>query len=126
VTPSPLVLVVEDSMQNYLLVEKVLVRGGYRVQHAGDGAAGVRAAETEAPDLVLLDLHLPVLDGFEAFRQLRTMPALADVPIVAVTADVIRGDRERVLEAGFDGYLAKPFHIDELVELVRELCPVAG
>lgn len=119
----PLVLSVEDNPQNSMLVQKVLAGAGYRVVHASDGPAGVRAATDHAPDLILLDIHLPGFDGFEALRRMRALPGLARVPILALTADVLRGDRESILRAGFDDYLAKPYRIDELLALVRQHCP---
>lgn len=120
----PLVLCVEDNPQNYLLVEKVLGKAGYRIVHAVDGPAALRAAEVDKPDMVLLDIHLPGFDGIETLRRLRKMPAMAKVPVIALTADVLRGDRDAILAAGFDDYLAKPYRIDELLALVQARCPL--
>lgn len=119
----PFVLCVEDNPQNFLLVEKVLCQAGYRVAHAIDGPAALRSAEATTPDIVLLDIHLPGFDGFETLRRLRKIPAMARVPVVALTADVLWGDRNAMLAAGFDDYLAKPYRIDELLVLVQARCP---
>jgi len=124
--PGRLVLSVEDNPQNAMLVEKVLGGVGYRVVHAVDGPAALRAAGHERPDLVLLDIHLPGFDGFETLRRLRALPGLEKVPVLALTADVLRGDRSAILAAGFDDYLPKPYRITELVEMVGKHCPAAG
>lgn len=118
-----MVLCVEDNPQNFMLVDKVLGRAGYDVVHAIDGPAALRSAEARTPHLVLLDIHLPGFDGFETLRRLREMPEMARVPVIALTADVLRGDRKAILDAGFDEYLAKPYRIDELLALVRARCP---
>jgi CheY-like chemotaxis protein len=121
-----LVLSVEDNPQNSMLVDKVLRGAGYRVVHAVDGPAALRAAGGERPDLVLLDIHLPGFDGFEALRRLRALPGLEKVPMLALTADVLRGDRNAILAGGFDDYLPKPYRIDELLAMVERHCPRAG
>lgn len=121
---APLVLCVEDNAQNSMLVEKVLGRAGYRVVHAFDGPGALRAAGKERPDIVLLDIHLPGFDGFEALRRLRAMPGLVGVPVLALTADVLIGDRKAILGHGFDDYLPKPYRIDELLAMVEQHCPV--
>lgn len=118
-----LVLSVEDNPQNSMLVDKVLTGAGYRVVHAVDGPAALRLAGAERPDVVLLDIHLPGFDGFEALRRLRAMPALQGVPMLALTADVLRGDRSAILASGFDDYLPKPYRIDELLTMVQRHCP---
>ena len=120
----PVVLCVEDSPQNFMLVDKVLTAAGYRVVHAIDGLAALRAAEAQRLDIVLLDIHLPGFDGFEVLRRMRAMPSLQGLPILALTADVLREDRDAILAAGFDEYLAKPYRIDELLALVKAHCPV--
>ena len=121
----PVVLCVEDNPQNFLLVDKVLSQEGYRVLHAIDGPAALRSAEAQPPDIVLLDIHLPGIDGFETLRRLRALPGLARVPILALTADVLRGDRNAIMSEGFDDYLAKPYRIDELLALVQAHCPLS-
>ncbi|WP_109210703.1 MULTISPECIES: response regulator [Microbacterium] len=108
------VLVVEDNPLNLKLVRDVLTASGYEVLPAETGEEGVTLATTCEPDLVLMDLQLPDIDGFEALRRLREDPALATVPVVAVTAFAMREDRERASRSGFDGYLEKPISIRDL------------
>jgi two-component system, cell cycle response regulator DivK len=113
------ILVVEDNERNLKLLRDVLEYAGYDVRVARTGEDGVTLAVKEPPDLVLMDLQLPGIDGMEAFRQLRASPRTADVPVVAVTAQAMRQDRERVLEAGFDGYVEKPISVRAFPEQVR-------
>lgn len=108
------VLVVEDNPLNLKLVRDVLTASGYDVLPALTGEEGVTLATTCEPDLVLMDLQLPDFDGYEALRRLREDPALASVPVVAVTAFAMREDRERARKSGFDGYLEKPISIRDL------------
>jgi CheY-like chemotaxis protein len=120
------VLSVEDNPQNAMLVDRVLKGAGYEVVHAADGPAAVRAATARPFDVVLLDLHLPGFDGIEALRRLRALPGYEKVPMLALTADVLRGDKNAILAAGFDDYLPKPYRIDELLEMVKQHCPLEG
>ena len=108
------VLVVEDNPLNMKLVRDVLIASGYDVLPAVTGEEGVALATTCEPDLVLMDLQLPDFDGYEALRRLRADPALAAVPVVAVTAFAMQEDRERARRSGFDGYLEKPISIRDL------------
>jgi two-component system cell cycle response regulator DivK len=105
---SPRILVIEDNALNLKLVRDVLEHAGYDVGSAATGELGVAAAATAPPDLVLLDLQLPGIDGHETLRRLRAEVLPADVPVVAVTALAMSEDRERASRAGFDGYLEKP------------------
>jgi two-component system cell cycle response regulator DivK len=105
---SPRILVIEDNALNLKLVRDVLEHAGYDVGSAATGELGVAAAATAPPDLVLLDLQLPGIDGHETLRRLRAEVLPADVPVVAVTALAMAEDRERASRAGFDGYLEKP------------------
>ena len=102
------ILIVEDNPLNLKLVRDVLTVSGYDVVAAPSGEEGVTLAQTCAPDLVLMDIQLPGIDGYEALRMLRQNPQLDSVPVVAVTAFAMREDRERASRAGFDGYLASP------------------
>jgi len=102
------ILVIEDNPANMELVRYVLEAFGYGVSAAVDGESGIELARAERPDLVICDLQLPGIDGIEVARRLKTLPALAGVPLIAVTAYAMVGDRERVLAAGFDGYISKP------------------
>jgi two-component system cell cycle response regulator DivK len=102
------ILVVEDNERNLKLLRDVLEYAGYDVRVARTAEDGITLAVKEPPDLVLMDLQLPGMDGMEALRQLRENPRTADIPVVAVTAQAMKQDRERALDAGFDGYLEKP------------------
>jgi CheY-like chemotaxis protein len=120
------ILVVEDNELNLKLVRDVLGYAGYEVVEARTGEQGVELAAECLPDLVLMDLQLPGIDGIEALRQLRASPLTQDVPVVAVTAFAMREDRERALRAGFDGYLEKPFGVHELAGQVRSYLPTGS
>jgi len=113
------ILVVEDNERNLKLLRDVLEYAGYDVRVARTGEDGVTLAVKEPPDLVLMDLQLPGIDGMEALRQLRASPRTADIPVVAVTAQAMKQDRERVLQAGFDGYVEKPISVRAFPEQVR-------
>ena len=102
------VLLVEDNADNRAIYTDVLEHAGYRVVTAADGEAGVHLACELHPDLILMDISMPVMDGFLATRLLRADPGTRDIPIIAVTAHAMEGDRETALHSGFDGYLAKP------------------
>jgi two-component system cell cycle response regulator DivK len=114
-----LILIIEDNERNLKLVRDVLQFNGFRTAEARTAEDGLALASTRPPDLVLLDLQLPGIDGIEAFRQLRGSPPTAHIPVVAVTAFAMKDDRERVLRAGFDGYLEKPISVRELPDQVR-------
>jgi two-component system cell cycle response regulator DivK len=113
VTPRK-ILVVEDNPLNLKLVRDVLQFSGYDVIEARSGEEGVRAAEADRPDLVLMDLQLPDIDGIEALHRLRQGTLGRDVPVVAVTAFAMEQDRERASKAGFDGYVEKPISVRDL------------
>lgn len=115
---SPTILYVEDNQDNRVLVRRVLEAEGYRVLEAADGPTGVELACAMHPALILMDINLPELDGFQATARLKMMPELRDVPIVALTANVMKGDREKTLEAGCSGYIQKPIDIDLLPEQI--------
>lgn len=111
---SATVLVVEDNALNLKLVRDVLGHAGYRVLEAGDAERGLELARAGAPDLILMDVQLPGIDGVEALRRLRADAATASIPVVALTALAMKDDRERFLSAGFDGYLEKPVSVPDL------------
>lgn len=115
------VLYIEDNPENRLLVRRVLEAEGYTVKEAADGPSGLETAAEEAPDLILLDINLPEVDGYDLASQFRDMPSLRKVPILAVTANVMKGDRERTLEAGCDGYIPKPIDIDRLPQQIARV-----
>lgn len=114
------ILYVEDNPQNMRLVRKILKHAGYTVVEAEDGLTGIDVAESERPDLILMDVNLPDIDGLEATQRIRKMPEIASIPIIALTANAMVGDREKALEAGCDGYLPKPISKSDLVKTVEE------
>jgi two-component system, cell cycle response regulator DivK len=117
-----LILIIEDNARNLELVRDVLEFHGFRTLDAADAATGIALAITHRPDLVLMDIQLPGLDGVGAVRQLRMHPATHAVPVVALTAFAMEEDRERFRSAGFDGYISKPIDIKALPDQVRRHC----
>jgi len=115
------VLVVEDNLQNLKLAVLVLQKAGYAALSATSGEAGLRSAREERPDLILMDIQMPGMDGLTVTRLLREDPDTASMKVVALTALAMKGDAERILSAGFDGYLAKPFKYTELVDMVNRM-----
>jgi two-component system, cell cycle response regulator DivK len=115
------VLVVEDTEDNRQILRDLLTAAGYEVLEAVDGEAGVAMAACHKPDLVLMDIQLPLIDGYEATRRMKAAPALQHIPIVAVTSYALSGDEEKARAAGCDGYIAKPFSPRQLLGKVREL-----
>jgi two-component system cell cycle response regulator DivK len=120
------ILVVEDNEKNMKLFRDVLVATGYRTLEATTGIEAIDLASEHTPDLVLMDIQLPDLDGVQALRRLREDQRTAGIPVLALTAQAMRGDRERFLAAGFDGYLSKPVDVRELIGTVRDHCRGAG
>jgi two-component system cell cycle response regulator DivK len=116
------VLVVEDNEKNMKLFRDVLQATGYTPLEASSGEEALALAAASAPALVLMDIQLPDIDGSEALRRLREDERTAGIPVLALTAQAMAGDRERFLAAGFDGYLSKPVDIPELVATVRRYC----
>ena len=116
------ILIVEDNEKNMKLVRDVLQATGYRTLEATTGEEAIELSLSQAPALVLMDVQLPGIDGVEALERLRQNERTASIPVLALTAQAMSGDRERFLEAGFDGYLAKPVDVGELIEAVREHC----
>ena len=116
------ILVVEDNEKNMKLFRDVLQASGYETVEATTGEAAIELARSSGPALVLMDVQLPGMDGLEALSHLRDDERTASIPVLALTAQAMRGDRERFLEAGFDGYLSKPVDVIELVNAVREGC----
>ncbi|HXH83811.1 MAG TPA: response regulator [Candidatus Tectomicrobia bacterium] len=116
-----LILIVEDNDKNRKLVRDVLGARGYRCLEAETGEDGVRLAREHRPALVLMDIQLPGIDGIEALRRLRAEPALAGIPVIAVTASAMTHDRQRILAAGFDGYQSKPISVRPFLDAVRDM-----
>ena len=113
------ILVVEDNERNLKLLRDVLEYAGYDVRVARTAEDGITLAVSEPPDLVLMDLQLPGIDGMEALRRLRESSRTADIPVVAVTAQAMKQDRERALDAGFNGYVEKPITVRAFPDQVR-------
>ena len=109
------ILLVEDNEMNRDMLSRRLVRNGYEVSHAKDGQQGVNMALSERPDLILMDMSLPVIDGWEATRRLKANDATRRIPVIALTAHAMAGDREKAMEAGCDDYDTKPVEITRLV-----------
>ena len=112
------ILVIEDNDKNRKLARDVLVHRGYRVAEAASAEDGLRMAGESPPDLVLMDIHLPGMNGIEALAQLRAQPATRSIPVIAFTASVMPQDRHTITSAGFDGFLSKPIAIKELTETI--------
>lgn len=119
----PRILYVEDNEDNVYMLTRRLKRHGFEVMTARDGEQGVAVARSEHPDLILMDLNMPVLDGWEATRRLKSAPETEAIPIIALSAHAMSGDRERALEAGCDDYDTKPVRIDSLMSKIRTLLP---
>jgi two-component system cell cycle response regulator DivK len=117
------ILVVEDQEDNRRIIRDLLMNAGYELIEATDGAAGVRQAETERPDLILMDIQLPVLDGHEATRRIKQNAALRAIPIVVVTSYALSGDDAKATAAGADAYVAKPFSPRQLLATIRKFLP---
>jgi two-component system cell cycle response regulator DivK len=117
------ILVVEDHEDNRQILRDLLEAAGLKMIEAHDGEAAVCLAASERPDLILMDIQLPVLDGYEATRRIRTDPALRAIPIIAVTSYALSGDEDKVLAAGCDAYVAKPYSPRELLAKIRQFLP---
>ena len=120
------ILVVEDNPKNLKLVRDVLQYCGYEVLEATSGEDGVRLAVEESPDLILMDLQLPGIDGVEALRQIRASDRTHRVPVVAVTAFAMDHDREHALDSGFSGYVEKPISVRRLPQQIRDFLSLGG
>lgn len=115
------VLYVEDNDDNVYVLKSRLSRAGFKVVIAADGAQGVEMAASEQPDLILMDLSLPVLDGWEATRRIKAAPETRHIPVIAITAHAMTGDREKALAAGCDDFDTKPVDLPRLLEKIRAL-----
>ena len=120
-----LVLYIEDNFHNRRIVNKILSSRGYTVAEAEDGLSGLEMVRDMKPPLVLLDIGLPGMDGLEVVGHIRSDAELRTIPVIALTASAMRGDRERFLEAGCDGYLSKPIHVMELLKIVETHYPAS-
>jgi len=115
------ILIVEDNPQNMRLLEMLLGAKGYTLLKAIDGEEAVNLATSERPDLIIMDIQLPKMNGLEATRQLRQSPDFSHTPIIAITAYAMKGDREKLLAAGCDAYLSKPINTRELPGIISEM-----
>ena len=116
-----LILIVEDNDKNLKLVRDVLQVKGYQTLEAGTAEDGIKAATASKPDLILMDIQLPGMNGIDALKVLRADPATAAIPVIAVTASVMQQDRNQITQAGFDGYIGKPLNLKEFLEAVRKV-----
>ena len=117
------ILYVEDNDDNIYVLESRLTRAGFTVMIARDGIQGVAMASAEQPDLILMDLSLPVLDGWEATRRIKAAPETRHIPVIALTANAMAGDREKALAAGCDDFDTKPLELPRLLGKIRALAP---
>jgi two-component system cell cycle response regulator DivK len=117
------ILVVEDQADNRRIMRDLLTRSGYEIVEAVTGAEGVTLAETQQPDLILMDIQLPIIDGYEAARRIKANPTLHHIPIIAVTSYALSGDDVKAYAAGCNDYVAKPFSPRALLAKVREYLP---
>jgi two-component system cell cycle response regulator DivK len=115
-----MILYIEDNSQNMRLVKKMLMAGGYEMQGAENGLTGLKMAAELRPELILVDINLPDIDGTEVTSRLRQNPNFSDTPIIALTANAMYGDRERFLDAGCDDYISKPVSKNELLEKIGQ------
>ncbi len=121
------ILLIEDNEQNRYLATFLLEQHGYRVVSAEDGPSGIGLAKSLGPDLILLDIQLPLMDGYSVARALRSIDVLSEIPCIAVTSYAMPGDREKCLAAGCDGYIEKPINPETFVsEIERFLNPGRG
>lgn len=120
-TTPPIILLVEDNLHNRKIFQGVLAHAGFRVVEAEDGGKALQAVKTDRPDLILMDLSIPVVDGWECTRRLKADPQTKAIPIIALTAHAMRGDEERARGAGCDGYLSKPISPKRVVEEVKRV-----
>jgi len=117
------ILYIEDNDQNFYLVNYILVAKGYTVQRGHDGREGIDLATKSRPDLILLDIQLPIMDGYETARELRKIPDVSETPIIALTSYAMAGDREKALAAGCTGYIEKPINPKTFTEQIQEYLP---
>ena len=119
----PKILLVEDNEMNRDMLSRRLERKGYQIVIAVDGGEGLELARAEVPDLILMDMSLPVVDGWEATRRLKAAPETQSIPVIALTAHAMRGDQEKALEAGCDDYDTKPVDLPRLLGRIEALLP---
>ncbi|MFN8384917.1 MAG: response regulator [Anaerolineales bacterium] len=114
------ILYVEDNPENRMLIRRVLLSEDYSLTEATSASQALDILKTNRPDLILMDINMPDMDGYTLTAQIKSMPGFAQVPIIAITANVMRGDREKTLQAGCDGYIQKPVDIDQLTREIEK------
>jgi two-component system, cell cycle response regulator DivK len=114
------ILYVEDNPDNRMLVRRILTAENYKLLEATNAVQAINLLETKTPDLILMDINMPDMDGYTLTTRIRSMPGLERVPILALTANVMRGDKEKTLEAGCDGYIQKPLDVDQLIREIEK------
>ena len=115
----PHILYIEDNQDNRILIERILTAEGMQFTGAPNGPSGLKLAQANPPDLILMDINLPNIDGYEVTGQFRAIPKLKHTPIVALTANVLKGDKEKALMAGCNGYIQKPIDVDRLPSQIQ-------
>lgn len=116
----PHILYIDDEPTNRMLVKRILLAEGFQIEEAANARDGIQSATDNPPDLILMDISMPDMDGLEATQHLRTIPALADIKVIALTANAMTGDKERFLAAGCDGYISKPIDVDTFVDEISQ------
>ncbi|HZJ25144.1 MAG TPA: response regulator [Anaerolineales bacterium] len=114
------ILYVEDNPDNRMLVRRILTAENYKLLEATNAVQAINLLETTTPDLILMDINMPDMDGYTLTTRIRSMPGLVRIPILALTANVMRGDKEKTLEAGCDGYIQKPLDVDQLIREIEK------
>ncbi len=112
------ILVVDDHEKNLVLLRDILTSNGYEVLESRDGLSGVKIAREQKPDLILMDIQMPLMDGFEAAKILKNEPETKDIKIIGITSYAMKGDKEKILDSGFDAYISKPINTRELPKLI--------
>lgn len=122
----PTILIVEDNEMNRDMLSRRLKRRGFEILFATNGAEGIEQAHAQSPDLILMDMNLPIIDGWDATRQIKASQATQKIPIIALTAHAMSGDRQRALDAGCDDFETKPIELEQLLEKIERYLAKAG
>jgi two-component system, cell cycle response regulator DivK len=113
------ILYIEDNFENRILVKRILQANGFQILEAENAQQAIEHLRESLPDLILMDINLPEIDGYTLTQRLKSIPFLQPIPIIALTANVMKGDRERTLEAGCDGYIEKPIDVDKFIDQIH-------
>ncbi|MBC7871716.1 MAG: response regulator [Chitinophagaceae bacterium] len=114
------ILYIEDDANNRMLVRRILMAYGFQVDEADNASKGIEMAQSNPPDLILMDMSMPGMDGLTATAHIRTLPDIHNIPIIALTANVMEGDKEKTLNAGCDGYIGKPIDVDTFADEITQ------